>query len=173
MYRMYIVVGRKAWSYRVNVLINFRLPWNERISDLPAELSACQDGFCSTQSATCLTLTGPTSSYIRLTFTLYQVQSQAQIHTVFRRVLDWLSLSPSYLVADIIIWRLEMLKNKFRPDCYKRIIWATNFKFMVPWIAIIYYNNPTRCGCEQSILFHCSITLHVSGAFHTHHQEYN
>ena len=43
---------------------------------------------------------------------------------------------------------------------------------MVPCIAILYYNNPTRCSCAQSILFHCSVTLHVSGAFHTHHQEY-
>ena len=36
----------------------------------------------------------------------------------------------------------------------------------------IYYNNPTRCSCAQSILFHCSVTVHVSGAFYTHHQEY-
>jgi len=46
------------------------------------------------------------------------------------------------------------------------------FMFMFPCIAILYYNNPTRCSCAQSILFHCSFTLHVSGAFHTHHQEY-
>ena len=26
---------------------------------------------------------------------------------------------------------------------------------------------------SQSILFYCRVTLHVSGAFHTHHQEYN
>ena len=31
---------------------------------------------------------------------------------------------------------------------------------------IQYYNNPTRCSCAQLILFHCSVTLHVSGAFH-------
>ena len=37
---------------------------------------------------------------------------------------------------------------------------------------ILYYNNPSRCSCAQSILFRCSVTLHVSGAFHTHHQEY-
>ena len=49
---------------------------------------------------------------------------------------------------------------------------AENFKFMVPCFAIPYYNNPTRCSCAQSILFHCRVTLHVSGAFHTHHQEY-
>jgi len=46
------------------------------------------------------------------------------------------------------------------------------FKFTVPCIVILYYNNPTRCSCAQSILFHCSVTLRVSGAFHTHHQEY-
>ena len=44
------------------------------------------------------------------------------------------------------------------------------------WIGLtwlkIYYNKPTRCSCWQSILFHCRFTLHVSGAFHTHHQEY-
>ena len=34
------------------------------------------------------------------------------------------------------------------------------------------YNKPTRCSCSQSILFHCKVTLHVSEAFHTHHQEY-
>jgi len=36
----------------------------------------------------------------------------------------------------------------------------------------IYYNKPTRCSCSQSILFHCRVTLHVSCAFNTHHQEY-
>ena len=35
---------------------------------------------------------------------------------------------------------------------------------MVLCIAILYYDNPTRCSCAQSILFHCSVTLHVSGA---------
>ena len=40
------------------------------------------------------------------------------------------------------------------------------------YIEGIYYNNPTRCSRAQSISFHCSVTLHVSGAFHTHHQEY-
>ena len=35
-----------------------------------------------------------------------------------------------------------------------------------------YYNNPTRCSCAQSILFHYTVTLHVSGAFDAHHQEY-
>jgi len=44
--------------------------------------------------------------------------------------------------------------------------------FMVPCIVNLYYNKPTRCSCAQSILFHCRVTLHVSGAFHTHHQEY-
>ena len=43
---------------------------------------------------------------------------------------------------------------------------------MVPCIVNLYYNKPTRCSCSQSILFHCRVTLHVSGAFHTHHQEY-
>ena len=37
---------------------------------------------------------------------------------------------------------------------------------------MLYYNNPTRCSCAQSVLFHCRVTLHVSGAFHTHHQKY-
>ena len=46
------------------------------------------------------------------------------------------------------------------------------FMFTVRCIAILYYNNPTKCSCAQSILFHCSVTLHVSGAFQTHHQEY-
>ena len=32
--------------------------------------------------------------------------------------------------------------------------------------------NDVSCRCVQSILFHCIVTLHVSGAFHTHHQEY-
>ena len=63
------------------------------------------------QSATCLTFTGPNSSYIRLRSTLNQVGDQDQIHTVFYRVLHWLSLSASYLVADIIIWRLEMFQT--------------------------------------------------------------
>ena len=43
---------------------------------------------------------------------------------------------------------------------------------MVPCIVNLYYNKPTRCSCSQSVLFHCRVTLHVSGAFHTHHQEY-
>jgi hypothetical protein len=73
------------------------------ICGLPAGLLACQDGFCPIESATCLTLTGPKSSYIRLRSMLYQSQSQAQIHAVFCRILDWLSISPSYLVADIIL----------------------------------------------------------------------
>ena len=34
------------------------------------------------------------------------------------------------------------------------------------------YSKPTRFNCSQSILFYCRITLHVSGVFHTHHQEY-
>jgi hypothetical protein len=46
------------------------------------------------------------------------------------------------------------------------------FMFMVPCIANLYYNKPTRCSCLQSISFHCRVTLHVSGAFHAHHQEY-
>ena len=43
---------------------------------------------------------------------------------------------------------------------------------MLPCIVNLYYNKPTRCSCSQSVLFHCRVTLHVSGAFHTHHQEY-
>ena len=43
---------------------------------------------------------------------------------------------------------------------------------MVPCVVNIYYNKPTRCSCSQSILFHCRFSLQVSGAFHTHHQEY-
>jgi len=43
---------------------------------------------------------------------------------------------------------------------------------MVPCIATLHYKNPTRCSCAQSILFYCIVTLHVSVAFHTHHQEY-
>ena len=39
-------------------------------------------------------------------------------------------------------------------------------------ILLLSYNNPTSCSCAHSILFHCSVSLHVSGAFHTHHQEY-
>ena len=46
------------------------------------------------------------------------------------------------------------------------------FMFMVRCIVILHHNNPTRCSCAQSVSFHCSVTLHVSGAFHTHHQEY-
>ena len=46
------------------------------------------------------------------------------------------------------------------------------FMFMVPYIVNLYCNKPTRCSCSQSILYHCRVTLHVSGAFHTHHQEY-
>ena len=49
---------------------------------------------------------------------------------------------------------------------------VSGFMFMVPWMANLYYNKPTRCSCSQSILFHCRITLQVSGAFHAHHQEY-
>ena len=44
--------------------------------------------------------------------------------------------------------------------------------FMVPCFVDLYYNKPTRCSCAQSILLYCRVTLHVSGAFHTHHQEY-
>jgi hypothetical protein len=73
------------------------------ICGLPAGLLACQDGFYPNESATCLTLTGPTSSYIRLRSMLYQLQSQVQIHEIFCMILDWLSISPSYLVADIIL----------------------------------------------------------------------
>jgi len=32
--------------------------------------------------------------------------------------------------------------------------------------------NPTRCNSRQSNLFYCQVTLHVSGAHSTHHQEY-
>jgi len=45
------------------------------------------------------------------------------------------------------------------------------FMFMFPCIVNLYYNNRTRSSCVQSILFYCRFTLHVSGAFHTHHQE--
>ena len=47
-----------------------------------------------------------------------------------------------------------------------------HFMFMVPRIVDLYYNKPTRCSCSQSILFNCRVTLHVSGALHTYHQEY-
>ena len=103
MYRIYMALGRKGWSDRVNVLIKFEFHEMKEIFSLPAGLLDCQDGFCFMAFATCLKLTGPTSSYIRLCCTLYQVQSQAQIHTAFYRVLNRLSLIPSYLVADIII----------------------------------------------------------------------
>jgi hypothetical protein len=89
------------------------------LSGLPVGLSGFQDGFCSLESATFLKLMGPTSSEIRLRSALYQVQSQAQIHTVFFMVLDWLSQSASYLVVDINIRRLEIFKkkkNKFSPN---------------------------------------------------------
>ena len=33
-------------------------------------------------------------------------------------------------------------------------------------------SKATRYNCSQSILFYCKISLHVSGVFHTHHQEY-
>jgi len=46
------------------------------------------------------------------------------------------------------------------------------FMFMVPSIVYLCFNKPTRCNCSQSILFYCRVTLHVSGVFHTHHQEY-
>ena len=49
---------------------------------------------------------------------------------------------------------------------------SLNFKCSVPCIATLYHNNPTGCSCAQSVSFHCRVTLHVSGAFHTHHQEY-
>ena len=39
-------------------------------------------------------------------------------------------------------------------------------------ISYLYYNKQIRCSYSQSILFNCRITLHVSGAFYTHHQEY-
>ena len=39
-------------------------------------------------------------------------------------------------------------------------------------VSQVYINKcPTRCNNMQSI-FYCNITLHVSGAVHTHHQEY-
>jgi hypothetical protein len=49
---------------------------------------------------------------------------------------------------------------------------SQNFMFIVPCIVDLYYNKPTRCRSSQSILLYCRVTLHVSGAFHTHHQEY-
>jgi len=44
--------------------------------------------------------------------------------------------------------------------------------FMVSCNVNLYYNKPTRCRFSESILFHCRVTRHVSGAFHTHHQEH-
>jgi len=41
-----------------------------------------------------------------------------------------------------------------------------------PCIVGIYYSKPTRCSYSQSMLLYCRVTLHVSGAFRTHHQEY-
>ena len=57
--------------------------------------------------------------------------------------------------------------NKENYTVYDRRLW-----YIFQTFNEIYYNNPTRCSCAQSILFHCSVTLHVSGAFHTHHHEY-
>ena len=45
--------------------------------------------------------------------------------------------------------------------------WAVHF-----YSTFRYYNNPKSCSYSQSILFHCRVTLHVSGAFYTLHQEY-
>ena len=39
-------------------------------------------------------------------------------------------------------------------------------------LCTLYYNKPTKCSCSQSILFHCRVTLHISGALDTHYQEY-
>ena len=37
-----------------------------------------------------------------------------------------------------------------------------NFNFMIPCIAILYYNNPKRCSCAQSILFYFTAALTAS-----------
>ena len=37
----------------------------------------------------------------------------------------------------------------------------------------IVLNNQADAAVLQSVLFHCQVTLHVSGVLHTHHQEYN
>jgi len=43
---------------------------------------------------------------------------------------------------------------------------------MVLCITNLYYECPRRCNNMQSIFISCKITLYVSGAIHTHHQEY-
>jgi len=55
--------------------------------------------------------------------------------------------------------------------CFHLLNQSTYIKHTVN-MADLYYNKPTRRSCLQSILFHCRVTLHVSGAFHTHHQGY-
>jgi len=60
--------------------------------------------------------------------------------------------------------REEILHPAATATYNHNIIWK--FKLM------LYYNKPTRCSYSQSILFYCRVTLHVSGAFHTHHLEY-
>ena len=50
-----------------------------------------------------------------------------------------------------------------------------SYIFLCSWFRAsqVYINKcPTRCNNMQSVLFYCKITLHVSGVFHTHHQEY-
>ena len=96
----------------------FKFDEMREIFGLPVGLLACQDGFCPMQSATCLTFTGPNSSYIPLRCTLYQVQSHAQTHTefykVFRLVIAKHMLSCGwYYTLEI----RDVPKNKFRPDC--------------------------------------------------------
>ena len=117
--------GEETW-YRTMVWKSERDEMRE-ISGLPAELLACQDGSCPMQSATCLTFTGPTSRYIPLRSTLYQVHCQAQTHTEFYEVIR-LVIAMHILSCD---WYYslkisDVLENYFRPDCKTRLILASD-----------------------------------------------
>jgi hypothetical protein len=46
------------------------------------------------------------------------------------------------------------------------------FMVVFPCIINLCFRQPTRCSSKQSLFIYCQVTLHVSGVFRTHYQEY-
>ena len=83
------------------------------------------------------------------------------------------------LLADMMIGTWSILQILTRSStCFRfKFVYGKVSKFQLNFGVILhilnlFYNNRTSCNCAQSILFHCIVTLHISDAFHTHHQEY-
>ena len=104
-------------------------------------------------------------------------------HQYFNREKTWLSAHvrilhiyiSKYHISSLLVTSSSLLNNKYLILSGPFLCKTNPFGNFYVYGSVhrkYNYNKPTRCSSSQSLLFHCRVTLHVSGVFHTHHQEY-